>query len=211
MSNADWESRYQEGDTPWEKGAPSPGLLEYLRSYPPLVGKVLVPGCGSGHDVRAISHAGNEVTGIDVAPSAIARAEGFPKTGRENYLLADLFDLPAGMQGAFDWVWEHTCFCAIDPAMRAGYVHSVADALKPGGRLLAIFYLDPGNDDDGPPYGVTKAELDAFFGGKFLLEREWMPGAAYPGREGREWMRLLKKQETMLDTGCQLLDEERNA
>ena len=186
----DWEERYRAGDMPWEKGAPSPGLLEYLAANPPLAGKILIPGCGFGHDARAISRPDNEVTGIDIAPSAINGAAAFPKTGRENYLLADLFDLPAEMRGSFDWVCEHTCFCAIDPAMRPQYVRGVASALKPGGHFLAIFYLDPGSENDGPPYGVTLGELEALFGGAFSLEREWMPGKAYPGREGREWMRL---------------------
>jgi len=192
--STEWESRYQTGDTPWEKGAPSPGLAEYLENNPPLDGEILVPGCGSGHDVRAISTPTNEVTGLDIAPSAIKGAEAFPKTGRETYRLADLFNLPPDMRQSFDWVWEHTCFCAIDPSMRAAYVQSVAGALKPGGHLLAIFYLDPGDGDDGPPYGVTTAQLDAFFQDSFQLIRQWLPARAYPGREGREWMRLLKKK-----------------
>ncbi|MGB8353311.1 MAG: methyltransferase [Chthoniobacteraceae bacterium] len=191
----DWESRYKSGETPWEKGAPSPGLLEYLETNPPLNGKILVPGCGRGHDVRAISNSSNEVTGLDIAPSAIQGADSFQKTGRETYRLEDLFNLPPDLRQAFDWVWEHTCFCAIDPSMRPAYVQAVSTALKPGGHLLAIFYLDPGNDNenDGPPFGVTLAQLDAFFRDSFDLVREWLPSRAYPGREGREWMRLLKK------------------
>ena len=193
----DWESRYQSHDTPWEKGAPSPGLVEYLEVNPPLDGKVLVPGCGWGHDVRTISNSTNEVIGLDIAPSAIKGSESFPKAGRESYRLEDLFNLPSGMRGAFDWVWEHTCFSAIDPSMRQAYAQAVAGALKPGGHLLAIFYLDPGNDDenDGPPFGVTLKQLDAFFQESFQLVREWLPTRAYPGREGREWMRLLKKKQ----------------
>ena len=186
----DWEKRYQAGDMPWEKGAPSPGLLEYLAANPPPQGRILVPGCGFGHDVRALSHAGSEVVGIDIAPSAIRGATARPAVAGEKYMLADLFDLPPEMRGSFDWVCEHTCFCAIDPARRADYARAVAGALKPAGALLAIFYLDPGNEDDGPPYGVTLPELDTLFGGAFTLEREWMlvEKALTRGREDREWM-----------------------
>ena len=28
--NEDWEHRYQTKDMPWEKGAPSPGLVDFL-------------------------------------------------------------------------------------------------------------------------------------------------------------------------------------
>ncbi len=193
MSN-DWENRYQTGDMPWEKGTPSPGLVEYLENNPPLEGKILVPGCGWGHDVRAISHPENEVIGLDIAPSAIKGAESFPKTGRESYRLGDLFHLPPDLRCCFDWVWEHTCFCAIDPAMRTSYAQSVEAALKPHGCLLAVFYLNPDHDEEGPPFRVTTAELDALFGNAFDLVREWLPGRAYHGREEREWMRLLRRK-----------------
>src|SRR5207302_9423606 len=137
--------------------------------------------CGWGHDVRAISRAENEVIGLDIAPSAIKGAEAFPKSGRESYRLGDLFDLPPDLRGCFDWLWEHTCFCAIDPSMRASYVRAVADALKPHGRLLAIFYLNPDNDEEGPPFGAAISELDALFNKAFTLEDEWLPTRAYTG------------------------------
>jgi SAM-dependent methyltransferase len=188
----DWEAEYRRGETPWEKGAPSPGLVDYLADTP-VRGRVLVPGCGYGHDVRALARTADEVLGIDIAPSAIEAAQRFPRIGTERYALADLFALPKAMRGTFDYVWEHTCFCAIDPAQRANYVRSVASALKPGGHLLAIFYLDPGNEspDEGPPFEVSISELDRLFLSHFELVREWPPARTYPGREGREWMRLL--------------------
>ena len=53
MSQDYWEARYQSGDMPWEKGAPSPGLVDFLAAHPDLArGTVCVPGCGTGHDVR---------------------------------------------------------------------------------------------------------------------------------------------------------------
>ena len=63
----DWEQRYQTGDTPWDKGAPHPALVDFLKTEP-LHGKILVPGCGLGYDVRAIATKDNEVVGVDVAP-----------------------------------------------------------------------------------------------------------------------------------------------
>jgi SAM-dependent methyltransferase len=188
----DWEAHYQQGDTPWEKGGPSPGLADFL-AVEPVRGRVLVPGCGLGHDVRALAAMADEVVGIDIAPSAITAAQNVPPVGGERYELADLFALPPRLRGTFDWVWEHTCFCAIDPAQRPAYVEAVAGALKPDGKLLAIFYLDPGNDspDEGPPFEVSLAELDRLFLPRFKLLREWLPARTYPGREGREWMRVL--------------------
>jgi SAM-dependent methyltransferase len=191
----DWEANYQRNETPWDKGAPSPGLVDFLRNEP-VRGRVLVPGCGLGHDVRALAATADEVVGLDIAPSAVKGARTFPAVGGESYELADLFALPPRLLGCFDWVWEHTCFCAIDPAMREAYVAAVAEALRPGGHLLAVFYLDPGHDHpgEGPPFGVSKAELDALFAPRFTLVREWLPENAYAGREAREWMRVLLRR-----------------
>ena len=188
----DWEDHYERGETPWEKGGPSPGLVDFL-AVEPVRGKVLVPGCGFGHDVRALAATAQEVVGLDLAASALTGARKFPRAGAETYVQGDLFALPPELRGAFDWVFEHTCFCAIDPKQRPAYVEAVAGALKSDGKLLAVFYLDPGNNspDEGPPFEVSVAELDRLFLPRFTLEREWLPQHAYPGREGREWMRVM--------------------
>lgn len=191
----DWESHYQSGEIPWEKGAPSPGLVDYLAAHR-VEGRVLVPGCGLGHDVRALAAQGAEVIGLDIAPSAVEAAGRIPTATGERYELGNLFDLPPAMRGGFDWVWEHTCFCAIDPSMRTAYVEAVHGALRSGGHLLAIFYLDPGNPsrEEGPPFEVSVGELDRLFLPHFELVREWLPENAYAGREGREWMRVLRRK-----------------
>src|SRR5258707_6941462 len=83
MSVDFWESRYQSGDMPWEKGEPSPGLVDFLAAHPELPrGTVCVPGCGTGHDVRAWAKTGFEAFGFDLAPSAAKLApEKTPAAG----------------------------------------------------------------------------------------------------------------------------------
>lgn len=191
----DWEAAYQTGETPWDKGAGAPELA-FVLSEGLLNGRVLVPGCGLGHDARLIAAAeASEVLGVDIAPSAVDAACALGVGGNLRFEQGDLFALPMAYKAHFNWVWEHTCFCAIDPSLRASYVNSVAEALQLGGCLLAIFYLNPRDDDDreGPPFGVSKAELDRQFGDRFELVREWAPRGSYPGREGREWCRLLRR------------------
>ena len=191
----DWEEQYRSGETCWDKGEASPALIAWLREHPgALTGQVLVPGCGTGHDVRAIATAEPNTLpiGLDVAPTAIATCRQQPTVGGERYVEGDLFDLPAELQATCDWVWEHTCFCAIDPARRDDYVTAVANALKPGGQLLGIFYLDPYRNDhqpgSGPPHGCTLQELRQRFtaGGLFAVEFAHPPADCYQERAGRE-------------------------
>ncbi len=190
----DWEDHYRAGNLPWDKGGPSPGLTEFLEEEK-IAGRVLVPGCGLGHDVRALARSGADVVGADIAPSAVtaARAAAGSSSGC-HFELADFFSLPPSLCGVFDWVWEHTCFCAIDPAMRPRYVESARRALRGGGSFLGVFYLDPGQalKSDGPPFETTLGELDRLFSAQFTLRSEWAPARTYEGRRKREWMRLYR-------------------
>lgn len=188
----DWNARYAGGDTPWEKGKAHPVLLG-AATRDALAGRVLVPGCGTGHDARLLAARGLEVTGLDIAPLALERARQTLFSGNVNYQLGDLFDLPAEMRGTFDGVFEHTCFCAIDPLRRGDYVSAVVSALKPGGRLLAVFYLNPDNDGEGPPHGCTREEIGALFTPFFRLIREDADVPTFPEREGRELLMLMER------------------
>jgi SAM-dependent methyltransferase len=186
MSQEFWEQRYQTHDMPWEKGAPSPGVVDFLASHRDLPGEtVCVPGCGTGHDVREWAKAGFRAYGYDLAPSAIrlSRERTEDAGWRAEFRLADfLRDEPPF---PFDWIFEHTLFCAIDPAARGSYVRAVSRWLKPGGQYLAVNYLIP--DKDGPPFGTTRRELWRRFSPHFDLKEEWVP-RSYPNRTGLERM-----------------------
>lgn len=197
----DWEQHYQEKDTPWDKGEAAPGLIEFVKNRSALEGRVLVPGCGLGHDVRALTEVGkdaSEVIGLDISPSAMEQANKFPKVGNEQFVVGDFFDLSDDLNGTFDWIWEHTCFCAIDQDMREQYVQASAKALKAGGKLLAVFYLNPYDEEhppgEGPPHGCSLEELEKLFSPHFDITEHWQPSEAYPGREKKELMMILQKK-----------------
>jgi SAM-dependent methyltransferase len=186
-ANYDWEAQYRAGDLRWDKGAPAPGLVDFLVAHPELPpGTVLVPGCGSGHDARAWAAAGWQVTGLDLAPTGVALARRLTTAaGRVvEFVCGDfLADTPSVR---FDWLFEHTLYCAIDPARRGDYARAVPRWLKPGGHFLALHYLNP-EHPDGPPWGVTRQALLAQFTPAFELLSEWVP-RSFPNRAGREWM-----------------------
>ncbi|SDT86433.1 Thiopurine S-methyltransferase (TPMT) [Verrucomicrobium sp. GAS474] len=195
-SPTDWQARYEAADTPWDKGVAAPPLVDYLARHP-MSGSILVPGCGRGHEVRALAAApGARVTGLDLAPTAVEQARGASAgmTERPCFLEGDfLHPMPAEWGGPFDWIVEHTCFCAILPSERPAYARATAALLRPGGKLFAIFYMTPGHDD-GPPFGSAPEELDGLFSPVFRLLEEWVPTTAFPGREGRERVRILERQ-----------------
>jgi SAM-dependent methyltransferase len=186
-----WQQRYAVGDTPWDKGVAHPALEVWLQKNPPAAGaKVLVPGCGSGHEVRAWEAAGARAVGLDIAPGAVDLASSFGGSGV--YHTGSIFAPPAGWQETFDWIFEHTCFCAFEPKDRPLYARSIDKLLRPGGCFLAIFYMRP-DHDESPPYGSEEAELlELFAPGLRPLSRH-IAEPTFPGREGREEVWLWKK------------------
>jgi SAM-dependent methyltransferase len=197
MSQEFWETLYQTRDMPWEKGSPSPGLVDFLSAHPGRPrGTVCVPGCGTGHDVREFARAGFDAFGFDLAPSAVALAEQRTQAAglKATFRLADFLHDPPPEK--FDWLFEHALFCAIQPTERDDYVRAVLRWLKPGGNYLAVNYFECG--PDGPPWPTTREEQRQRFLPHFDLLADWTP-RSYPNREGRERMFWWARRATDID------------
>ena len=187
----DWQERYQTEDTPWDKGEPAPGLVDWLKKHTlhPET-RVLVPGCGRGHDASAWANAGFDTTGMDLAEIALSDA-------REKYeSLPNLAFFPGNFldekpQEPYDLIFEHTLYCAIDPARRKDYAKSLPNWLKPGGYFLAIHFIFP-LDEEGPPFGASKDEIINRFQTNFTLRDDWKP-RHFEGRKNEEWMFLWQR------------------
>jgi len=193
-----WNDRYVEGRTGWDLGAAPPALLREIRAamdrHTERGGgrrlRVLVPGCGRGHDALAWARAGAEVVGMDFArlavkdATALAEREGLPV----RYVEANVLELDAAFVAAFDLVWEQTCFCAIPLESRRGYAIAMSEALDQEGELLGLFW-NHGNEG-GPPFDVTPDHvLEAFAG--VLEERDrYAVSDSVPARTPEFVMRL---------------------
>ena len=198
VSFVNWQARYLEDDTPWDKGCAAPSLIGLVNDYPHWFSgqqSFLVPGGGLGHDAAALAHKVGSVLALDIAPAALTQAEEiYGALENLKFEQADLFQLSAEFSESFDVVWEHTCFCAIETQLRRDYVRSMWNALKAGGRLIGIFFINPDVEaGEGPPFGASVDEICATFGGYFELEQEIEPRSYYEGREGREKLLVFKR------------------
>lgn len=148
-----WEQRYLAKDTPWDMaGTPTP-LKTYLQTPPPSA-TVLIPGCGTGYEVRTFHEAGWQPQAIDFAAAAVVRAKEFLGPLGERVTEADFFNSPD--LGPFDFVYENTFLCALPPDRRRGYARRVHALLRPRGSLIGLFYY--GTDTDGPPFPIPRAD-----------------------------------------------------
>ncbi len=168
----DWESKYRSGETAWDRGGANPALMQWLADDALPPGRALVPGCGRGYEVVTLARAGWAVTAIDSAPSAVqSLRERLVTDGlRANIEQADLFEWSPA-DGPFDLIYEQTCLCALSPSQWPAYADRLAQWLRPGGVLAALF-MQTGKPG-GPPFDCP---LDAMH--RLFAPPTWVWGAA---------------------------------
>jgi methyl halide transferase len=188
-----WQQKYQEKNTRWDIGEAAPPFVSLLSSSEaPSPGRIAVLGCGRGYDAVLFAKHGFEVVGFDFATAAIVEANEIARSAGCNvkFLQRDIFDLPAYFTGYFDYILEHTCFCAIDPTRRFPYVQVAKSILKPQGRLIGLFFTH--NRPGGPPFGTTPEEIREYFQADFEIDSLVPVVNSVASRQGEEHLGVFK-------------------
>lgn len=148
----DWEGRWRIADTPWDLGGVTPALVDWCRRHELRGQRVLVPGCGTGHDAHFLSKRGAEVVGLDHAESALAAARAAHPATRVSWQSGDVRAMR--FERGFDRVWEYTCFCALAPDSRRDYLRRVRASLHAGGVYWGMVFSSVPRPESGPPFQI---------------------------------------------------------
>jgi SAM-dependent methyltransferase len=157
--NSFWSNIYKDTDNKpgWDLNGPTPILKHIIPQLKIPKSRILVVGCGRGHDAYELSQRGNVVTAVDFSDVAIAEARKlYPENENLKFLQADVFNLPEKYFGYFDIVFEHTLFCAVDPTKRNDLIKVYKSMLADHGHLLGIFFTI--DNLSHPPFGGTEWE-----------------------------------------------------
>lgn len=162
---------------PWDRGAPNPFLVPWAKQRglvpasadKPVGGgpgstrsRALVVGCGTGDDAEFIAGLGFQTVAFDISPSAIAAARRRYPDSAVAYQTADLLDPPAAWHRAFDLVVESLTLQALPDPPRRDAIARLGDLVAPAGTLIVIARArEPDEPADGPPWALTRAEIDA--------------------------------------------------
>jgi SAM-dependent methyltransferase len=157
----DWEGRFREGTTRWERPALHPAFVEWQKNGTLVPCRILVPGAGRSTEPLALADAGFNVTVVDAAPTAVAtqraRLERVHMQARVE--LADLFTWQPPTP--FDAVYDQACLCALPPTLWPDYAARLRSWLRPGGRLFILF-MQTGKPD-GPPFHCDITAMRTLF------------------------------------------------
>jgi SAM-dependent methyltransferase len=131
-----WNELWSQGFSPWDRGSPSPALVDLLAERKDLLPpnknsgkkKALVPGCGNGYDVLLLSSWGYDAYGLDISEKALENArktekenagqgvyEGKGEKGSVTWVSGDFFKddflQKVGGNRKFDFIYDYTVSC----------------------------------------------------------------------------------------------------
>lgn len=169
LHDVDFDSLYERGEmvegvdvaaVPWDIGGAQPVVIEAERAGR-LRGAVLDVGCGLGDNAIFLARQGHQVTGVDIAPAAIAQAQ---QRARQHgvdvtFAVADATSL-AGLDGQFDSVLDGACYHTLDEDARDDYAAAVYRVTRPD-ALLTLFCFPPGGSGPVAAMGVPEENLRA--------------------------------------------------
>jgi len=158
-----FDIRYAANRIPWDYGGVQNSLKVFLDQHHGP-GRVLIPGCGSGYEIKAFSAAGWDVIGIDFSALAVARARKLLGPLADKVYEGDFFTYPLG-ERYFDIIYERTFLCALLPDSWPRYAQRIGTLIAPAGLLCGFFFLGP--EEEPPPYPISQDQLDELLGGWF--------------------------------------------
>lgn len=160
-----WDQRYAAGKTPWDQQGVPVNLREFLKRTP-VSGRALVPGCGSGYEIRSLHERGWPVLGLDFSTAAVAQAQRLLGPLGHLVRVGDFF-APAGDLAGFSLVYERTFLCALPSKMHSPYARRMAELIIPGGVLCGFFFHGP--EDEPPPFPLSDEQIHTLLGDAFEL------------------------------------------
>jgi cyclopropane fatty-acyl-phospholipid synthase-like methyltransferase len=146
----EWENRYLQGQAGWDRGEVSLNLLYWIEHNHLKPCRILVPGCGNGHEVLALAEKGFDVVAIDIATTPIKNLGKALKTRQLSAELIQTDFFTWTCEKPFDAIYEQTSLCALQPDQWKGYENLLYDWLKPKGKLFAQFMQT--EKENGPPF-----------------------------------------------------------
>ncbi len=156
-----WEARYHQQKTGWDRGAINPQLQKWLKDEKLKPCRILVPGCGNGYEVLTLAAAGFDVVAVDIAttPVQCLREQLKQQNLKAEVIQGDLLNWRNNKM--FDAIYEQTCLCALPPETWQQYEQQLHRWLMPQGNMFTLFMQT--QQQGGPPFHCELSEMQVLF------------------------------------------------
>ncbi|GAB2800421.1 class I SAM-dependent methyltransferase [Actinoallomurus bryophytorum] len=150
------------GPPPWDIGRPQ-AAFRALADAGAIRGRVLDAGCGTGEHALMAAGLGLDVTGVDLAVTALRTAE---RKARDRELTARFLHQDArrlaDLGESFDTVLDCGLFHIFGGEDRDAYVDGLRSAVRPGGRYFMLGFSDRQPGGSGP-HQLTREDITGAF------------------------------------------------
>ncbi len=144
-----WESGFQQHNTMWGFEPAQAALLAKDLFIEEGVKDVLLPGIGYGRNAAIFIREGIKVTGIEIAPSAIARAKSYLGPGTIIYE-GSVTDMPFD-DHRYEGIFCHGLLYLLDVEQRKKMIRDCYAQLRPGGWMVCSIL-----SKNSPNYGLGR-------------------------------------------------------
>lgn len=182
-----WQARWSKSEIGFHQQQINP----YLQRHWPALGlpegsQVLVPLCGKSLDMAWLAAQGHQVIGVELAQKAVEDffiehelqpqiAHRGPFTvftaGNVAIYCGDFFTLTAEQLSGCSALYDRAALIALPTAMRSRYVKHLEAILPPATQGLLVTLDYPQEQMDGPPFAVSKQEVQRLFADAWQVQR----------------------------------------
>jgi thiopurine S-methyltransferase len=182
-----WHDRWRTAQIGFHQSA----IDRHLTAYWPKLNlaantHVFVPLCGKSLDLPWLHDQGHTVIGVEISAVAVesffmeqgipARRRGLDdfdvyEAERLKLFRGDFFKLTAALLGNVSSVYDRAALISWTPELRAEYVERVTALTRPGTQTLLIAVEYPQAEMSGPPFCVTRDDIDRLYGKRHTIEQ----------------------------------------
>ena len=179
----DWINRWENNRIGWHADQINKQLIEYLKNLDLSPGEtIFVPLCGKTKDMLFLLEKQINVIGVEMSSIAveqfflennlsysISKMDGFilyEGKGIRIYC-GNYFDLEFNHLQEVRAVYDRASLIALDEELRQKYVKHLNDIIADDVRILLLTLNYPQHQRSGPPFAVSRSEVDELFKGSF--------------------------------------------
>ncbi len=166
---AEWDSRYEKGDLPWDSNIRSRELARVITETPIIPCRAVELGCGTGTNALFLAKQGFEVTAFDISSVATEQATLRAKEAgvKVDFVSDDLCALKWDGR-PFDFIFDRGCYhCAREESIEKMQA-TLAKLSKPGTRYLSLIGNATAKHGNEP--AMTEEEIQHEYGLLFEID-----------------------------------------